>query len=164
MTVGYGEVAMTMTRPSIFSERRGFTIIGGQPSTVGPIVTRLSGTRSSFVAMRAAAGHAMTRSCGMIILDETGAMGFPFDEDAVDERERSVAEGILANHHVSRVPITGTGLTEAIRRGVEVEASLLVLGPDDLLELTESPELMMALIEAPFDVLLMAPGDTERFG
>ncbi|HEX6287025.1 MAG TPA: hypothetical protein VFZ80_06035 [Acidimicrobiia bacterium] len=162
MGVGYGELAMTMTRPSMFSERRGFTIVGGQPSTVGPIVTRLSGSRSSFVAMRVAAGHAMTRSCGMIILDETGDMGFPFDDDAVDERERSVAEGILANDHVSRVPIGETGLREAILRGIEAEASLLVLGPEDILELTDTPALMTALIDAPFDVLLLASTGTDR--
>lgn len=162
MGVGYGELAMPMTRPSIFSERRGFTIIGGQPSTVGPIVTRLSGSRSSFVAMRAAAGHAMTRSCEMIILDETGETGFPFDDDAIDERERSVAEGILANDHVSRVPIAETGLRGAIHRGIEAEASLLVLGPEDILELTGTPDMMTALIEAPFDVLLLASAGADK--
>jgi len=155
---------MTMTRPSTFSERPGFTIIGGQPTTVGPVVTRLNGSRGSFVAMRAAVGHAMTRICGMIILDETGGVGFPFEEGVVDERERSVAEGILGNSHVSRLPVDEPGLDEAIRRGIEAEASLLVLGPDDMPSLAESPELMATLIEAPFDVLLLALGDIDRPG
>jgi hypothetical protein len=114
--------------------------------------------------MRAAVGHAMTRICGMIILDETGGVGFPFEEGVVDERERSVAEGILGNSHVSRLPVDEPGLDEAIRRGIEAEASLLVLGPDDMPSLAESPELMATLIEAPFDVLLLALGDIDRPG
>lgn len=152
----------TMTRPSTFSERPGFTIIGGQPTTVGPVVTRLNRSRGSYVAMRAGAGHAMTRICGMIVLDETGDPGFPFD-DVVDERERSVAEGILGNNHVSRIPAEEPGLDGAIRHGIAAEASLFVIGPDDMEELADHPELMTALIEAPFDVLLLATDDLGRF-
>lgn len=150
-----------MTRPSTFSERPGFTIIGGQPTTVGPVVTRLRESRDSFISIRAGVGHAMTRICGMILLDETGQDGFPF-EGLVDERERSVAEGILGNNHVSRLPAVEPGLAGAIRRGVEVGASLLVLGPDDITELADHPELMTALFDAPFDVLLLTPGDARH--
>lgn len=152
-----------MTRPSTFSERPGFTIVGGQPTTVGPVVTRLRASRDSFVAMRAAVGHAMTRICGMILLDETNQDDFPF-EGLLDERERSAAEGILHNSHVSRLRADEPGVAEAIRRCIEVEASLLVLGSDDMAELADDPDLMTGLLEAPFDVLLLTPGDIRQPG
>jgi hypothetical protein len=105
----------------------------------------------------------MTRICGMIILDETNPDEFPF-EGLVDDRERSVAVGILRNSHVSRMPVDEPGLGETIRRGIEVQASLLVLGSDDMAELADDPDLMTALLEAPFDVLLLTPGDVRHPG
>jgi len=155
---------MTMTQPSIFSERPGFTLIGGRPTTVGPVVVRLDGSRDCFIAMKAAVGHAMTRTCGMIILDETGTTGFPFESGVVDERERSVVEGILGNSHVSRLPVEPPGLAEAIRRGLEAGASLLVLTLDDMADLLQKPSLMADLLATSFDVLILAPGNVREPG
>lgn len=149
---------MTMARPSTFSERPGFTVVGGRPTTVGPVVARLDGSRGSFLAMRAAVGHAMTRICGLIILDETASADFPFEAGVVDERERSVVEGILGNSHVSRVGVENPGLASAIQHGIDLDASLLVLSADDIGELMTTPLLVTALLAAPYDVLLLAPG------
>lgn len=150
---------MTVTEPSIFSERPGFTLIGGMPTTVGPVVTRLDGSRGSFCAMRAAVGHAMTRTCGMILFDETGTWDFPFTPDVIDERERSVVQGILANHHVSRMPVDTPGLAEAIRRSLDLDASLLVLNAEDAAQMTATPALLADLLDCPYDVLVLATGD-----
>ncbi|HEX6221995.1 MAG TPA: hypothetical protein VF115_12955 [Acidimicrobiia bacterium] len=153
-----------MTAPMIFSERPGFTHVGGLPTDIGPVVARLDGSRNSFMALRAAVGHAMTRTCEMVVLDETGEPGFPFSADVIDERERSVAAGILGNNHVSRLRVESPGLGEAIRRSVDLNASLLVLNADDVARAMATPDILAALLDTPCDVLMLAPGTMRNPG
>lgn len=141
-----------------YSERPGFTLIGGHPTKVGPVIVRIDGSRQSFAAVRTAVGHAMTRICGMIILDDTRQTGEAPVFIDINEREQSVADGILQNNHVTVLPVSMPGLAGVVGVGEELEASLLVLSPDDVETAAASPALLARLINAPFDVLLLAPG------
>jgi hypothetical protein len=138
-----------------FSERPGFTFIGARATRMGPVLVRVDGSRASFEAIRIAVGQAMTRTCGMVVVDD----GTPLDEspefEDVDERERSVARGIFSNTHVSRVSNPSGGLAGVVGQGEELHASLLVLNEDEVRAVAASPALLARVLDAPFDVLML---------
>ncbi|MFZ0014577.1 MAG: hypothetical protein WAL25_10740 [Acidimicrobiia bacterium] len=138
-----------------FSERPGFTLIGGRPTRNGPVLVRVDGSRASFEAIRIAVGQAMTRTCGMVVVDDAAPLSeSPHFED-VDERERSVARGIFRNTHVSRVANPSGGPAGVIGQGEQLKASLLVLNKDEVRTVAESPALLARVLDAPFDVLML---------
>lgn len=141
-----------------YSERPGFTVVGGHPSRIGPVAVRIDGSRESFEAVRAAAGHAMVRTCGMIVIDETDTSGSVPSFDDIDEREQSVAQGIFQNDHVSMLPAASPSLADLAHQVEDLGASLLVLNVDEVDEVASSPELMARMINGSFDLLLLAPG------
>jgi len=137
-----------------FSERPGFTLIGGRPTRTGPVLVRVDGSRASFEAIRVAVGHAMTRTCGMVVVDDAANDEPPLFED-VDERERSVARGIFRNTQVSRVANTSGGLAGVVGQGEQLNASLLVLNQEEVRAVAGSPALLARVLDAPFDVLML---------
>lgn len=150
---------MTTTSEGVeYSERPGFTVVGGHPSRIGPVAVRADGSRESFEAIRAAADHAMLRTCGMIVIGDTEPPGSTPEFDDIDDRDLSVAQGIFQNDHVSVLPAASPSLADLARQVEELGASLLVLNVDEVDELAGSPALMARMIDAPFDVLMLAPG------
>jgi hypothetical protein len=141
-----------------YSERPGFTVVGGHASRVGPVAVRVDGSRESFEAIRAAADHAMVRTCGMIVIGDTDPPGSTPQFDDIDEREQSVAQGIFQNDHVSLLPAASPSLSDLAHQVEDLQASLLVLNVDEVDEVASSPALMARMINAPFDLLLLAPG------
>lgn len=141
-----------------YSERPGFTVVGSHPSRVGPVAVRVDGSRESFDAIRAAASHAMVRTCGMIVIGDTESPGSTPEFDDIDDRDQSVAQGIFQNDHVSLLPAVSDSLADLARQVEELGASLLVLNVDEVDEIAGSPALMARMIDAPFDLLMLAPG------
>jgi hypothetical protein len=148
----------TATEGTEFSERPGFTVVGSHPSRVGPVAVRADGSRESFDAIRAAADHAMVRTCGMIVIGNTDPPGSTPEFDDIDDRDLSVAQGIFQNDHVTVLPAASSSLADLARQVEELGASLLVLNVDEVDEIAGSPALMARLINAPFDLLMLASG------
>jgi hypothetical protein len=140
---------------SRYSERPGFTLIGGLPSLSGPVAVRHDGTRASFTALRTAVDQAMTRTCGLVVFDETGLLESA-DPEGLDDRERSVAKGILANSHVSQMPLDPPGLPAAIEACTALRASLLVLNEEETARVFSSPNLLASMGAAPCDFLFLS--------
>lgn len=146
----------TESRGREHSPRPGFTLVGGLPGA-GPVVVRVDGSRESFGAMRTAANHAMSRSCGLVIIGRVaGPVPSPdavFDD--LDERERAVAVGILRNSHVTLVPRASPVLDDVLEQCYVLGASLLVLNRREIEALGDNPELLGRVLGARFDLLMI---------
>jgi len=143
-----------------YSERPGFTLVGGIPTRIGPVVVRMDGSRESFEAIKTAVAQAMTRTCGLVVLDaspEAGTSDGTPRFDRIDGRERATAVGIFRNTNVSRVP-TDPDLDALADQSEGLQASLLVLSSRDVEGLAETPEVLSRIMSARFDVLMLTPG------
>jgi hypothetical protein len=146
---------------SSYSPRPGFTLLGRQPSEVGPVVVHVDGTRESFRALRAASDHAMNRSCSVVVIDSTGKAA---TEPAlvfadIEEREAASAVTIFHNEHVSIVDdLPDTGYVPFL---TGLGTSLLVLSSNEVTSLASDPAHLRELIEAPFDLMLLTPDDPQ---
>lgn len=140
-----------------FSERRGFTLIGGHPASVGPVAVRADGSRESFEAILVAAGQAMNRNCGMVVLSVFPDSMPAFD--TIDDRSQAYLHRVLNDHHVALLSHCSADLADLLDLTIEVEASLLVLNVNESAEMASSTELTSRLIEAPFDLFLLSTHD-----
>ncbi|HEU4318452.1 MAG TPA: hypothetical protein VFS66_00040 [Acidimicrobiia bacterium] len=140
-----------------FSERRGFTLIGGHPASVGPVAVRADGSRESFEAVLAAAGQAMNRNCGMVVLSVFPDSWPTFD--SIDARSQSYLNRVLNDHHVALLSNCPGDLADLVDLAMEVEASLLVLNVSESAQMASCAELTSALIQAPFDLFLLSTHD-----
>lgn len=134
------------------SPRRGFTVVGDHTTDIGPIVVRVDGSSESYRALRAAAEMAMTRSCGVVVLEHESSAGFP----ELDERDRSTALSILRNSNVTVMATLLEDIEMLSRRCRELQASMLVLSQGDLRTLETDAPLLARLTGESFDLLLIA--------
>ncbi|HEY6635465.1 MAG TPA: hypothetical protein VI141_07615, partial [Acidimicrobiia bacterium] len=122
-----------------YSQRPGFTRVGGVPTSLGPVVVHVDGSPESLFALRAAAAQAMTRGTDVVVVDATGLVDSDpeaaFDE--MDDRERAVAAGIIRNHHV--VVLDAPSSDPTVEFYLDLSTSLLVLDVDEVAALADQP-------------------------
>ena len=139
--------------PPVYSPRPGFTYIGGTPTTVGPVVVPIDDSHDSYLALRAAADHAMSRSSGLVVLADTSTKPGVFTN--LDTRETAASIGILNNTHVSTIPLDDLDTTAVIEECLALDASLLVMSAAKFEDVVTEPSVLSDLLQAAVDVLLV---------
>jgi len=143
--------------PPVYSPRPGFTYIGGSPTPVGPVVVPIDDTHDGYLALRAAADHAMSRSCGLVVLADSSTASDPGTFSDLDTREEAASIGILNNTHVSTIPLDDLDTAAVIDECLSLEASLLVMNASKFDDILAEPSVLVDLLDAAIDVLLVTP-------
>ena len=127
-------------------------MVGDHPTEIGPVVVRVDGSLDSYRALRAAAEVAMSRSCGIVVLEHESSSQFP----NLEERERSTAVAILRNSNVTVLATLVEDVDHLTKRCRELRASMLVLSHGDFRDVEAHPGMLGRLAGEGFDLLLVA--------
>lgn len=124
---------------------------------MGPVVVPIDDSHDGYVALRAAADHAMSRSAGLVVLADSATSSDPGFFTDLDTREEAASLGILNNNHVSTIPLDDIDSTTVIEECLSLEASLLVMSASKFEDVVSEPSVLSDLLHAAVDVLLVTP-------
>lgn len=142
--------------------RRGFTVVEARRvENTSPVVVAVHDSLQAIQLFRTAADEAMGRCRHLVVLDYGER---PLQEKLADEtidiepRERRALRTLLSNPHVRvfRAKPVEADIEKTVAYCESVEASLLVIGADQVGEEDITQSLFPRIFSADFDVLVLA--------